>query len=174
MRSRTHPGCRSGNVSSAGAPRPDTRLTRSNIARPRGPIVHDVRDQIGDTSTAPTVISRRVHTTIRTRRMTRFYFRARTRARARAPHPCAYKSPRVPAQISIGLLRPHPHPSSPSMFTSLRLVLLTLSAATSAVVGVGAQGVCARNATVQSLGETCDFISNLFNASTSVQAILRL
>ncbi|ETW84901.1 hypothetical protein HETIRDRAFT_426061 [Heterobasidion irregulare TC 32-1] len=52
------------------------------------------------------------------------------------------------------------------MSTSLRLVLLALSAATSAVVGVGAQGVCARNATVQSLGETCDFISNLFNAST--------
>ena len=56
------------------------------------------------------------------------------------------------------------------MSTSLRLVLLALSATTSAVVGVGAQGVCARNATVQSLGETCDFISNLFNASTSVHA----
>ena len=57
---------------------------------------------------------------------------------------------------------PRPHPSSTRMPISLRLVLLALSAAT------GAQGACARNATVQSPGETCDVISNLFNASTSV------
>ena len=71
-----------------------------------------------------------------------------------------YKSPRVPARTSL----------SASLLdqNAQVLVLLALSAATGAVVGVGAQGACARNATVQSPGETCDVISNLFNASTSV------